>query len=243
MGKYELRIKSRDTWKSTEGGKPEKKSNMHKTQICIILLSFFFCSCLQAPRDYYYQFALIERWGAKRREKTQRKVTDVVVHPEQTKPLIVAFFPEEKDTGFKGIVPITKPDPSQIEKPETLAKSKVPVAITQDILTLTLNQAGIDVVAIRIVNGRLEDKENLVRVNFVPKALSYDSIYKQFLKLCAVIEVIQAKKGTVDKVNAIIEKDDMPYMMLESSIENYKAYMNEKISLEEWISHLEITKF
>jgi len=217
---------------------------MHKFQICTtLLLSFFFCSCLQAPKDYYYQFALIERWGAKKREETQRKVTDMVVHPEQTKPLTVAFFPRETDLGFKGIVSITKPDPSKIKKPETLAKSKATVAITQDILNLTLNRAGVDVVAIRIINGRMEDKENLVRVNFVPKALSYDSIYKQFLKLCAVIEAIQTQKGTVDKVNAIVEKDNIPYMMLESSIENYKAYMNEEISLEEWINHLEIKKF
>lgn len=217
---------------------------MYKIQIFIILLlSFFFCACLQAPRDYYYQFVLIERWGMERRKQTQRKITGLVRHPEQTKPLTVAFFPEEKDTGFRGIIPITEPDLSKIEKPEKFAKSKVPVAINKEILSRTLNQAGFDVVVIRIINGRLEGKENTVRVNFVPKALSYDSIYKQFLKLCAIVEVTQTQKGTVDKVNAIVENDNKPYMMLESSIENYKAYMEEEISLEKWITDLEIETF
>lgn len=215
-----------------------------KFRICIIsLLSLFFYSCLQAPTDYYYKFVLIEKWGADRREETQRKVTAHVVHPEQTKPLTVAFFHERKETGLKKIVLISKPDPSKIEKSEPLAKSKVPVSMTQDILNMTLNQAGIDVVGIRVINGRLEGKDNLVRVTFLPKALSYDSIYKQFLKLCAVVDASQNQKGTIDKISAIVEEDGKPYMMLEGSIENYKAYMDEKISLEEWIGHLEIQRY
>lgn len=228
-------------------GLEEAKGDIvHKTQIFItLLLSIFFCSCLQAPKDYYYQFRLIEKYGMERREETQRKITDVVRHPEQTQPLTVAFFPEEKNQEPQPtrMVQITKSNPSKIEKSEKLAKSKVPVGIDRNVLAQTLNQAGFDVIAIRITNGRLEGKKNLVRVNFAPEALSYNSIYKQFLKLCAIVEASQVQKGTVDKVNSIVEKDNMPYMMLESSIENYKAYMNEEISLEKWVNNLRIKTF
>jgi len=216
---------------------------MRKIQFIIILFySIFFCSCLNAPKDYYYQFMLIEKWGNETREKTQRKITDVVLHPEQTNPLTVVFFPEEKDKEFR-IVSITKPDLSRIEKLELDSKSKVPIAITEKLLSLTLNDAEIDVVETRLINGRLEGKDNLVRVNFVPKSLSYDSIYKQFLKVCAIVEAIQTQKGTVDKVNAIVEEENQPYIMLESSIDNYKGYINEEISFEEWVKNLEVKKF
>lgn len=217
---------------------------MHKTRIFVILLlSLFFCSCLRAPTDYYYKFILIEKWGMERREETQRKITDVVVHPEQNKPLIDISSPEEKKTEFRGMIHLNKSEPSKIKELDKSVKSKVPVAIDREFLNQALKKTGFDVVLIRIVNGRLEGKENLVRVNFTPQSLYYDSIYKQFLKLCAIVEAAQTQKGTVDRVNAIVEEDNKPYMILESSIENYKAYMNEEISLEEWISNLEIEMF
>ncbi len=93
-------------------------------------------------------------------------------------------------------------------------------------------------------NGRLEGKQNLVQVHFIPRALSERAIQEEFLIICTIVYGSQTQENTVDVVRGIAETEDgAPQMILEAQVANYTAYLSGQIDGQEWENRLQVKRF
>ena len=59
-----------------------------KSFIVLFSVSLLFLSCgPRAPKDYYFEFTLMEEWGEHNRRRTGRNPRQTVSHPEKSEPL------------------------------------------------------------------------------------------------------------------------------------------------------------
>jgi hypothetical protein len=221
------------------------KSSVNKT--CFLLLSFPFLllACtLQTPEDYYFQFALMEEWGKYNRRETGRMPYEVIRHPENTKPLVIAFEVGKPPAELLGFVPYDIPDAQAIDQPTDVAAPKAPISLQQEALRQLFVEKQIRVIHWRLKNGRLEGKQNIVLLNFIPRAFSDRAIKEEFLMICAIVHGAQMQENTIDVIRGIAEEEDgTPQMSLEAQVANYRAYLHGQIDGQQWEERLRLKRF
>ena len=75
----------------------------------INILSCFLLSCSYTPpKNYYIEFALMEEWGEHNRQQSNRQLGDVVVHPEESEPLTIAFEVGYAPRGLIEFIPVAE---------------------------------------------------------------------------------------------------------------------------------------
>ena len=213
-----------------------------KAHFLILSLSFVWVACaIQAPEDYYFQFALMEAWGTYNRQETGRTLHEAVVHPENTDPLVLAFEVGSPPAELLGFVPYEVPDAQSDSQPANRVLPKVPISLQQEALSQVFQEKNIQAISWRLKNGRLEGKQNLVQVHFIPRALSERAIQEEFLIICAIVYGSQTQENTVDVVRGIAEAEDgTPEVILEAQIANYTAYLTGQIDGQEWENRLQV---
>ena len=216
-----------------------------KSFILIVGLSFLFLGCgSRAPKDYYFEFTLMEEWGEHNRRRTGRDLLQSVSHPERSEPLAIAFETEKAPAQPIAFKPYKISEPQPTDQPLQRTLSRVPISWQQDALRQVFQEQNIQVTHLRSRNGRLEGKQNAVQVHFIPRAFSDRAIIQEFLMVCAIVHGAQLEPDTIDVVRAIAEDEDgTPTIRLETQVENYKSYLDERISLGEWESQLRFDKF
>ena len=186
----------------------------------------------------------MEEWGEHNRRRTGRDPRHTISHPEKSERLAVAFEVGKAPTQLIGFKPYKIPEPQFAAQRPRRELPRVPISWQQDALRQVFQEQKIRVMHWRSNDGRLESKQNVVQVHFVPRALSDRAIKQEFLMVCAIVHGAQLEPDTIDVVRAIAEDEDgAPKMRLETQVTNYKAYLEERINLAEWESRLRLDKF
>ena len=211
--------------------------------ILSLLLLLLGCT-LHAPEDYYYEFALMEGWGKTNRQKTGRQLHEVIRHPENSEPLVIAFEVGEPPAALPGFIPYDVPDLPKLEQPPTIATPKVPISLRGEVLRQLFNEKQIRVVHWRLRNGRLRDNQNVVLLNFIPRAFSERAIKEEFLMIFALVHAAQTQADTIDVIRVMAEDENgTPQMSLEAQVVNYTAYLQGKIDGQQWEQRLRLQRF
>ncbi|MCZ6680465.1 MAG: hypothetical protein O7E52_24810, partial [Candidatus Poribacteria bacterium] len=158
---------------------------------------------MQAPEDYYFQFALMEEWGKYNRQQTGRMPHEVIPSPENTQPLVVAFEVGKPPAELLGFVSYNIPGAQATEEPTDVALPSVPISLQQEVLQQLFDEKQIRVVHWRLKHARLEGKQNRVLLNFIPRAFSERAIKEEFLMICAIVHGAQTQAGTIDIIRVI----------------------------------------
>ena len=199
---------------------------------------------LQAPEDYYYEFALMEGWGKANREQTGRKLHEVTRHPENSEPLVIAFEVGKPPAALLGFIPYDVSDGTETDPSPDVATPKVAISLPQEVLRKLFDEKQIRVVHWRWRNGRLKGDQNIVLLNFIPHAFSERAIKEEFLMIFAIVHAAQSQTDTIDVVRVIAEDENgIPQMSLEAQVVNYTAYLQEKIDGQQWEQRLRVQRF
>ena len=211
----------------------------------IVSLPFLLLSCtLHAPEDYYYEFALMEGWGKTNRQKTGRQLHEVIRHPENSEPLVIAFEVGKPPAALLGFIPYDVPDLQEVDQPPAIVTPKVPISLRGEVLRQLFNEKQIRVVHWRLKNGRLRDDQNVVLLNLIPRAFSERAIKEEFLTVFALVHAAQTEADTIDVIRVMAEDENgTPQMSLEAQVVNYIAYLQGKIDGQQWAQRLRLQRF
>jgi hypothetical protein len=245
--------------------KLEKERFLENLPILIyICLSVLSCS-VKAPEDYNLHLLAMEEAGEQERQRTGRKIGEIVMSEASLRPMVIALHPERKTLNSRNDSERLNPDLLKIIYPEadtyetevetqdstslTVEEHEpeptpaiVPIGINKELLEQSLESENVDVIGIVTKDGRLAGDRNLIQVHFASEAMSDDAIYEQFLYICAIIYGYDMNKNTVDTVMGFAIAEDFPYMVFESKMEDYVDFVNKNISYREWIARLTIRK-
>ncbi len=211
----------------------------------ILSFPFLLLACtLHAPEDYYYEFALMEGWGKTNRQNTGRQLHEVIRHPENSEPLVIAFEVGKPPAALVGFIPYDVPDLPEVGQPSNVAVPKVPISLRGEVLRQLFIEKQIRVVHWRLRNGRLKDDQNVVLLNFIPRAFSERAIKEEFLMIFALVHAVQTEADTIDVIRVMAEDENgTPQMSLEAQVVNYTAYLQGKIDGQQWEQRLRLQKF
>ncbi len=220
-------------------------AHVHISNVLISSFPFLLLACaLQAPEDYYYEFALMEGWGKTNRQHTGRQLHEVIHHPEHSEPLAITFEVGEPPAALLGFVPYDVPDLPDVDRPPDVATPKVSISLRGEVLRQLFDEKQIRVVHWRLRNGRLKDDQNVVLLNFIPRALSERAIKEEFLMIFAIVHAAQTQADTIDMIRGMAEDENgTPQMSLEAQVENYTAYLQGKIDGQQWEQRLRLQRF
>ncbi|MDE0300926.1 MAG: hypothetical protein OXN17_20020 [Candidatus Poribacteria bacterium] len=186
----------------------------------------------------------MEEWGDHNRRRTGRDLHQTVSHPEKSEPLAVAFEAGKAPAQLIGFKPLQIPETPPTDQSTQRTLPRVPISWQQDALRQVFQEQKFEVTHLRSKNGRLEGKQNVVQVHFIPRAFSDRAIKQEFLMICAIVHGAQLDPDTIDVVRAIAEDEDgTPKYRLETQVVNYKSYLEKQINLGEWESHLRFDRF
>lgn len=218
---------------------------MYISNFLILSLPFLLLACtLHAPEDYYYEFALMEGWGKTNRQKTGRQLHEVIRHPENSEPLVIAFEVGKPPAALIGFVPYHGPDLPEVDQPSNVTVSKMPISLRGEVLRQLFIEKQIRVVHWRLKNGRLNDDQNVVLLNFIPRAFSERAIKEEFLIIFALVHAAQTEADTIDAIRVVAEDENgTPQMSLEAQVVNYTAYLQGKIDGQQWEQRLRLQRF
>ena len=213
--------------------------------VLILSLPFLLLACtLHAPQDYYYEFALMEGWGETNRQKTGRQLHEIIRHPENSQPLVIAFEVGKPPAVLLGFIPYDVPDLPEVNQSPNIVVPKVSISLRGEVLRQLFNEKQIRVVHWRLRNGRLRDDQNVVLLNFIPRAFSERAIKEEFLIIFALVHAAQAQADTIDVIRVMAEDENgTPQMSLEAQVVNYTAYLQGKINGQEWEQRLRLQRF
>ncbi len=219
--------------------------HVYMANVLIVSLPFLLLACtLQAPEDYYYEFALMEGWGKMNRQKTGRQLHEVIHHPENSEPLVIAFEVGKPPAALLGFVPYNIPDLPQVDQLPNRANSQVPISLRGEVLRQLFDEKQIRVVHWRLSNGRLKGNQNIVLLNFIPRALSERAIKEEFLIIFAIVHAAQTQADTIDAIRSMAEDENgTPQISVEAQVANYTAYLQGKIDGQQWEQRLRLQRF
>ena len=211
----------------------------------ILSLPLLLLGCtLHAPEDYYYEFALMEGWGKTNRQKTGRQLHEVIRHPENNEPLVIAFEVGKPPAALLGFIPYDIPDLPEVDQSPAIATPKVSISLRGEVLRQLFSEKQIRVVHWRLRNDRLRDDQNVVLLNFIPRAFSERAIKEEFLIIFALVHAAQTQADTIDAIRVMAEDENgTPQMSLEAQVVNYTAYLQGKINGQQWEQRLRLQRF
>jgi len=219
------------------------KTKTSKLTVIWFLMCSAFVAC-RAPKDYYLHLSAMEKAGEDQRRENRRKLGEVVTPPEAIQPMVIALQPGyEVSDLIKMDYPLSAAETPAVVKPEPeVAPAKVPIGFNKTVLEKSLAE-NIRIIGIMNQNGRLRGTENSIQIHFVPKALSDEAIYWDFLLICQVVQKLD-EKNTVDVVfSTVTFKDGAPYMRLKSKMKDCIAFAEHRILYNEWISRVVVKRY
>lgn len=225
--------------------------------LCLMLLTLcslfsYGCSKVEPPVDYYHTVVEMEEQGEQVRRDTGRSPGEVVVPATEPEPIKVADVPAQQETPgepqpeVEETPAIEQEEQTQEEPPrreivqEPVPPSEPgPIALAPDVIKSALNGSdlGISVRAVELVNGRLSDGKNSVRVYFLPGTV--DVIDARFGAICAVLYYLNSETKTIDTVAGIAEDEQTNLLaILQSSMSDITAWVTAEITRAEWYTRI-----
>jgi hypothetical protein len=200
-------------------------------EITLVLMPLVLMACgAHPPKDYYREFALMERLGEEIRRERGREIGSKGPTDELIEPLTLPF--EASRTPIISLI---------LRIPQTKEVGKV--AFDPDLLKrFLIEKQEIEVSRVEAVNGRAKGGKNVIRVSFIPRSLTDDELLSEYLIICAAVKGFDGENNSVDVVVGLIEDENtlLPYIALQSNMEDYQELEGGKIEYREWASRVEV---
>lgn len=228
---------------------------------CIFIFAIFYgCSAFSPPTDYFQKTVEMEAQGEKSRYQTNSTVTEtesgkstkiikkasdepptieILKKSEQDEDTVVNAKKKEVDENDQEIKVVSSPAPlpNVYTENQNSGLNSVPIAISSDVIKTALEIAGINVRNVELVNGRVGNSKNSIRINFICE--SSNVVNDKFFTICAVIYHLNKSSKTVDVVIGIAEDSQTNLLgVLQSNTEDINAWMDNKITRAEWFSRI-----
>jgi hypothetical protein len=234
-------------------GATERRSLCLLVGAAVVLVA----SGCRPPRDYYRETAYMARLGEELRAQANRApgqsvepasaeravVVPIALEPS---PMRLEFAPEERpaaprvDEGAVRERALQGQTPAEETGPAPTTAIQFDRARFSDFLRA---QYEVAVLEAKAINGRLAGGANILRVEFIPRARSDESLLKEFLLICAATAGMDAQ-DTVDVVVGLAaDAQLLPWMSLKASMADFTAYRDGRLSLKEWQKRVEIVRY
>ena len=221
--------------------------------LCYLFLLLYGCS---PPTDYYQQVLDVEDYGEQVRRDTGRNPDEIIEPVRGSEPIRVAESPVKQLTSDDiqqqvEDTPTIEQEETQVELEEPPRRevvrespplpeiSQEPIAISFNVIksALQATSLGVNVRTVELINGRLSDGKNSVRVNFLSESVS--AIDSKFVAICAVIYHLNKEANTIDVVVGLAEDEQANLLaILQSNVSDITAWMTNEISRTEWYSRV-----
>lgn len=111
------------------------------------------------------------------------------------------------------------------------------ISVSPDVIKNALENAGVNVRSIELVNGRIDGSKNSIRVNFICESTKIAN--DRFFTICSVTYYLNKASNSIDIVVGIAEDSQSNLLgVLQSNIEDITAWMDNKITRAEWFSRI-----
>jgi hypothetical protein len=228
------------------------------------LLSIFLVGCgvFGPPTDYYQKTLDMEESAKKSHQESpsnksgtnsSTQTVKVIRQPSDEPPIVEVITKASQENTNKEATTGKSTDQSAYtqnqqttQESENLADSQTnsnilsrsePIAVSPDVIKNALENAGVNVRSVELVNGRIDGSKNSVRVNFVCESEKIAN--DRFFTICSVTYYLNKASKSIDVVVGIAEDSQSNLIgVLQSNIEDITAWMDNKITRAEWFSKI-----
>lgn len=198
-----------------------------------------------APVNDYVSTAYMLRFGEEQRRASGRALDEATLYPEARHPLRVAIpLPEKEGVTLEPLAEEPKATPSVFSSPSPERSLTEAVGLDRERLAEYLRRSHeIAVFDVQALNGRLVGGKNVLRIEFVPRARSEESLLREFALVCAAVLGMDRNR-TVDTVLLLaIDAQLMPWMSMKTDMAEFEKYHSDAISLKEWQQKIETVRY
>ncbi|MBM3216204.1 hypothetical protein FJZ36_14965 [Candidatus Poribacteria bacterium] len=207
---------------------------------CVLLTAG--CS---APANYYRQTAYMTRLGEETRRQTGRRLGSSELQPGLSTNL--AFDMADGAEIRLAPVALTSPDANvlpRLDPVPTDPTSAEPIGIDRSRLIEFLRRRyEVAVVDTQALNGRIAGSQNVLRVEFLPRARSDESLMREFALICAAVQGMDDGRSIDTVVALATSAGFLPWLSMRADLSRFDAYQKGTISLEEWRRGVEIARY
>jgi hypothetical protein len=229
--------------------RPDSLFSVSSTRIAVAVCAVVVTVGCGAPVNDYVTTAYMLRFGEEQRRATGRTVGEVVVPSDAQRAARLAIpTPDNDRVVLERLSEDASAPAAQNLSPSLVAPPATPDAVAVDLdrarLVEYLKTAHeVAVVDAQTLNGRLVGGKNILRVEFVPKARSDESLLREFALVCASVLGMD-KHRTVDTVLLLaIDARFLPWMSMKSEMSDFEKYQSDAISLKEWRRNIETVRY
>jgi len=192
----------------------------------------------------YVLTAYMLRMGEEQRRATGRTLGEIAVPPEAQRAIRMAMPTTDNNRmvleRLAEGTPTTPPSlPPVVATPEAVG-----VEVDRSrLVTFLKTTHEIAVVDVQAFNGRLIGGRNLLRIEFVPRARSDESLLREFALACATVLGMD-KNRTVDTILLLaVDAQFLPWMSMKTEMSDFEKYQSGAISLKEWRRNIETIRY
>lgn len=212
------------------------------------LLALALASGCGAPANDYVATAYMLRFGEEQRRESGRTVGEIVVPSDAQRAARMAIpTPDNNNVTLEKLPddpPVAAPNPTPAVVTPPVAADAVAVDLDRARLVNFLKTSHeVAVVDAQALNGRLVGGKNILRVEFVPRARSDESLLREFALVCASVLGMD-KNRTVDTVLLLaIDARFLPWMSMKTEMPDFEKYQSNATPLKEWRRRIETVRY
>lgn len=214
---------------------------------CLVVSTVVGC---QAPRNYYLETAYMMRLGEETRAESGRKPGEPLVPTDANRSVVVPIDLKGMTDSRLERLPdgAALADPTtEVTRIEATSESSLPMMSVDfdraKFVTFLRSRYEIAVIEAKAINGRLAKGENILRVEFIPRARTDDSTLKEFLLICAATVGMDAKQSVDTVIGMGVNAQLLPTMSLRLSLSAFREYQDGRLSLTDLRKQLEWVKY
>jgi len=229
--------------------------------VTLISILFVGCGVFGPPTDYYQKTLDMEESAKKSHQEpsssksssaSPTQTVKVIRQPSDEPPIVEVITKASQENTDKGAKTEKSTDQNVYTQNQQTTKesenpagsqatntlnSKEPIAVSLDVIKNALENAGVNVRSVELVNGRADGSKNSIRVNFVCESEKIAN--ERFFTICSVTYYLNKASKSIDVVVGIAEDSQSNLLgVLQSNIEDITAWMDNKITRAEWFSKI-----
>lgn len=232
----------------------------------LLSMLLFGCGVFGPPTDYYQKTLDMEESAKKSHQEspsskssiassTQTQTVKVIRQPSDEPPIVEVITKASQENTNKteksSDQNVYTQNQQTTQKSENLSGTQAnissnatntlnnsePIAVSPDVIKNALENAGVNVRSVELVNGRIDGSKNSIRVNFVCESAKIAN--DRFFTICSVTYYLNKTSKSIDIVVGIAEDSQSNLLgVLQSNIEDITAWMDNKITRAEWFSKI-----
>ncbi|GIX07203.1 MAG: hypothetical protein KatS3mg115_1606 [Candidatus Poribacteria bacterium] len=194
-----------------------------------------------APTPWLRETAKMSQAGEEFRRESGRRPGEIVLPASVHQPTVVPIELGDPIPFHFVPLPATVAPAEALEAPTAPPERRVTaVAVDSERLVQFLRtRYNIGVVDVRAVNGRFTGEENLLRVEFIPRARDEETALRDFLFVCAAALGMDPGR-TVDRIVGLaVDLQLLPWLRLSTAVEDFERYRAGELTFDEYREKVE----